>query len=157
MKEFKLHREDIKKSLKSSISKIHLSFNLWTSRKRRALNSITAHWVDLKGRCQTALLGLTEIEDIHSSKNLCANTLCIIEEYRIQENIGYFVLDNASSNNTAVEELRKELCFNAKWRRLRCARHIINLVARQVLFSKDYKMFEREITLTKEIKDEVKL
>jgi hypothetical protein len=59
------------------------------------------------------LLALTEIADLHTSKNIALNTLKVIREYSFQDNVSYFILDNASSNNTAVNELSEELNFNA--------------------------------------------
>lgn len=80
--------------------------------------------------------------DTHSGINLCANTLNTIDDYDIRDRVGYFILDNTSSNDVAVNELSRELGLNSRWRRLRCAGHIINLIARQALFGEDYEMFD---------------
>ncbi|EKG18608.1 putative transposase [Macrophomina phaseolina MS6] len=47
--------------------------------------------------------------------------------------------------------LAKEFGFIAKWRRLRCCGHIINLVVRQILFGKDPDAFEDEEAQAKEL------
>jgi hypothetical protein len=112
LRELLLHKEDIWKVLKQAISQIHLSFDLWTSPARKAMNGITAHFVDKKGHCRTVLLALTEMDDRHSGKNIAANTLLVIKDFSFKGNVGYFVLDNAYSNDTAVDELAAALGFD---------------------------------------------
>ena len=48
--------------------------------------------------------------------------------------IGYFVLDNATNNNTTLVELGKVLGFKPKDRRLRYIGHVINLILEAYLF-----------------------
>jgi len=62
--------------------------------------------------------------------------LPLFQTFSIDEsNIGFFVLDNATNNDTTLVELAKDLGFDLKERRLRCIGHIINLIAEQYLFS----------------------
>jgi hypothetical protein len=49
-KEHALHKAEVKAILKKAYGKVHLSFDIWTSRRRRAMNGVTAHWVTRKGR-----------------------------------------------------------------------------------------------------------
>jgi len=65
-----------------------------------------------------------------------------LKDFAIEEKIGYFTLDNAGNNDTCMQELGLELNFNPKFRRLRCAGHMINLMAKQVLFGKDTDVFD---------------
>jgi len=58
----------------------------------------------------------------------------ILSEFGIPGRIGYFVTDNASNNDTALESIAEALGFNAQHRRLRCVGHILNLVAQSILF-----------------------
>jgi hypothetical protein len=68
--------------------------------------------------------------------------LKILKEYGIDRKIGYFTLDNASNNDTCMRELVLELNFDHKFRRLRCAGHMVNLMAKQVLFGKESDVFD---------------
>ncbi|KAM4067806.1 transposase-like protein [Hirsutella rhossiliensis] len=61
---------------------------------------------------------------------------------------------NAESNDTCLEDLGAELGFNKQHRRLRCCGHIINLVARSILFGTDADAFEEDCQANKEIQDE---
>jgi hypothetical protein len=53
------------------------------------------------------------------------------------EKVGYFVLDNAYNNDTAVAALADEYGFETTHRRLRCCCHILNLGAQVVIGGKD--------------------
>ena len=86
---------------------------------------------------QNFLLFIPKIEGKHSSLNIAEIALAILNEFNILDRLGYTVTDNASSNNVALELIAEELDFNNKHKRLRCIGHIINLIARAVLFSKD--------------------
>jgi hypothetical protein len=65
----------------------------------------------------------------HDGEAIAANVLAVINDYYLRDKVGFFVLDNASSNDTAVAVLRETLQFDPKVRRLRCVGHILNLVA----------------------------
>jgi hypothetical protein len=51
--------------------------------------------------------------------------------------LGYFVLDNATNNDTTLAELAKLWGFDYKEKRLRCMGHVINLIAEAYLFGQD--------------------
>jgi hypothetical protein len=93
----------------------------------KAINGVTAHFLKAKGKCRTILLALTEMEDVHSGKNITANTLRIIQDYGFENNVGYFVLDSASLNDTAVDEPGGEFNFGATWHRLHALFHNFTL------------------------------
>ncbi|KND92540.1 hypothetical protein TOPH_02791 [Tolypocladium ophioglossoides CBS 100239] len=57
--------------------------------------------------------------------------------------IGYFILNNAKNNDTALEIIGRELGFVGARRRGRCFRHTLNLSAKAILFSHDANAFER--------------
>jgi hypothetical protein len=59
-------------------------------------------------------------------------------------NLGYFVLNNTSNNNTTLVELLKTIGFNPKAKRLRCIGYIFNLIAEQYLYGQDVSKFEEE-------------
>ena len=69
--------------------------------------------------------------------------LPLFERFNITgENLGFFVLDNTTNNDTTLIELSKLLDFDPKERRLRYIGYIINLIAEQYLFGQDSKSFK---------------
>ena len=64
------------------------------------------------------------------------------------DNLGHFVLDNATNNDTTLIELAKSLNFDPLEWRLRCMGHILNLIAEQYLFGQDATLFETDFKAT---------
>jgi hypothetical protein len=49
------------------------------------------------------------------------------------QSVGYFVLDNASNNDSAVAAMARKMGFDAVQRRLRCGPHTLNLVGQTLI------------------------
>ncbi|KAG9382389.1 hypothetical protein A1F94_006310 [Pyrenophora tritici-repentis] len=79
--------------------------------------------------------------------NLGSVVLELLEEYDISgDQIGYFMLDNASANDTAVEFILKDLCpwmksKQRRHRRLRCLGHVINLCCQAFLMGRNCEKY----------------
>ncbi|KAK2669173.1 hypothetical protein RAB80_014699 [Fusarium oxysporum f. sp. vasinfectum] len=154
---FSRHKGVVTELLGRSLSRINISFDAWSSRRSTSLLGLTVHFLDDAGKFRTFLLGLPRIEGRHGGENVADRVSEILHEYGIKERTGYFVTDNASSNDTCLEDLGTELGFKKQHRRLRCCGHIINLVARSILFGMDVDAFEEDCQADKEIQDEVQL
>ena len=141
MSEFRKQKRQLQDDLREARSNIHLSFDLWTSPNCYAIIAIVAHYIDKKGLRQTKLLAIRRLEGEHSGANQAQIVLDVIGEYKIGGRIGYFMLDNASSNDTAVDLIMRTLYpkmseKQQKRRRLRCLGHVVNLAAQAFLLGK---------------------
>jgi len=139
--EFRKQKRQLRNDLREARSNIHLSFDLWTSPNYYAIIAIVAHYIDKNGTRQTKLLAMRRLEGEHSGANQAQIVLDVIGEYKIGGRIGFFMLDNASSNDTAVDIILKTLYprMSAKQRkrhRLRCLGHVVNLCAQAFLLGK---------------------
>jgi len=65
---YELYKGQIRYSLSSAISPIHISSDLWTSPHRHSLLAVCAQWVDPDYQLQKALLGLPECRNSHSGE-----------------------------------------------------------------------------------------
>lgn len=112
-------------------SRIHVSFDAYTSPNCLALLGIVGHWSDECGHFKRALLGLKEIDGRHTGENLAKIVRELFEGYGLQsDQIGWYILDNATNNDTTLEVLLGDdnLPF-----RLRCVGHIFNLTVKALL------------------------
>ena len=76
------------------------------------------------------MLSLPKLHSAHSSNNIALVMLAIMQLFRVNaKKVGYFVLNNAYNNNTAVAALADEYGFKAAYRQLRCYYYILNLGA----------------------------
>lgn len=79
----------------------------------------------------------------------------MIKDYELQDNIGYFVTDNATNNDTAIDIVLADLMPHLSprqrlARRLRCLGHVINLAAKAYLFGKDIEEIETNAEVYRE-------
>jgi hypothetical protein len=67
-------------------------------------------WIDSSGTRRSTVLGVRCVYSGHSGENLGLLVLEVFQDYGIcGDRIGYFMLDSASSNDTAVDLILKEL------------------------------------------------
>jgi hypothetical protein len=138
----------VKNILQKARSRIHLSFDLWTSTNHHAFNAIVAHFVTSDYKVASILLAFRNLLGPHSGENIAASVQEVVQEYYIQASLGCFVLDNATSNDTAVQAIGEAYKWprgEYKQRRLRCMGHIINLVAQAFLLGEKQEVFEQAV------------
>lgn len=106
---FRKNKLTIQLGLSNAVSSIHLSFDLWTSPNNLSLMAIVVYWLNSEGLLCHALLGLRRSLGAHSGDNQGCVVWAIITEFRIQGSLGYFTLDNASNNTTALKFIQNHI------------------------------------------------
>jgi hypothetical protein len=135
----------VTESLRSAITKINFSFDLWTSKNKLALLGLCAHFINSDGEPITTLLALPRQKGRHSGFNIAETVNEIIASYGLQQRLGYFTTDNASSNETCLDYIASEHGFERDRRWVRCSGHIFNLVGQAALFGSDSEVFSEAI------------
>lgn len=135
----------LKGTLHLAKSKIHLSTDTWTSEEGTNYVAVVAHFLDEKHKLQTALLDLRPLKGLHTGENIAKVMSTVIESYDIPAIVGFFIMDNASSNDTCIEELAKQYPAITKQSRLRCVGHILNLIVKALLFGQGVSKLEKEL------------
>lgn len=144
--EYKIHRHTVIEALRKSIGKIHVSFDGWTSPNQLALYGIACFYRNEAGRPSKILLGVPEACR-NFGATIAGEVLEVLFAFGIgREKIGYFTLDNAENNSTAMEVIGAELGFEGRLRRGRCIGHTINLAAKALLFGHHPDAFEQQLT-----------
>lgn len=142
-------REKVKDKLQSSWSKIHLSFDGWTSPNGKGLLAVVAHWLTPQLTLDCALLTIREIDGAHGGEHIAAVVCQTIDDFDLRERFGVFVADNATNNDSAVGQILQYFGLPSnekliKRRRSRCLGHIINLAAKAFIFGQKVDAFEAE-------------
>ena len=100
----------MKELLANSLSKIHLSFDLWTSASGLPILNIYTHYLDQSLQLYHPLLALKYIKGTYTSEAITSVITAIVIKYKITEKIGVYIANNAISNNvtycTGAQELR---------------------------------------------------
>lgn len=143
-------KEKIKEEMRTSISNVHISFDMWTSPNYLAMLSIFAHYLDKDGVRRNRLIGFRRVLGAHTGENQAAIIVEILHEFEIASKTRYFMSDNASSNDACVDSVLSSISpelsiTQRKARRLRCLRHVVNLCARALLIGKESKKTLRKL------------
>lgn len=159
-KDFDEARKSLGAQLASSRSRIHISFDVWTSPACSPILGICGHFLGIDLQLKQALLGVKELEGVHSGENIAEVVCQVIQEWKIQGNVGVFIGDNATNVDAAVESCERILWDDEEERgsrRARCLAHIINLAAKAFLFGKDCEAFIQEMRNEDEVFEEDQL
>jgi hypothetical protein len=92
------------------------------------------------------LLALLIIHSSHTGVSIAKQIHAILIHFRISDNFGYAITDNASKNTACLDHLLELLKVDLDKRRVMCIGHVINLVAQQYLWGSDIDAFEEELT-----------
>lgn len=68
--EFGKQQKEVKAKLKQAKSKIHISFDLWTSPNSLAMCAVVAHFLDEGLRNKSCLIGMRRVKGSHSGENI---------------------------------------------------------------------------------------
>ena len=132
-------------------SRIHVSFDGWGSKHEKiSVLGVVVYFINQSYDNVTRLIALPEL--LNHSKNgvymyidfiydlfYFTNFLLIaqasvllpaLNHFGITDNnLRFFILDNATNNDTTLTELSKSIDFDPVERRLRCIGYILNLIA----------------------------
>jgi len=144
---FHAKQQEIKTDLANSLTRVHLSFDMWTSPANQLFLAVFGHYINSAAICRNRLLAFRLQGGTHTGEHI-GNTLHeVVTAWGISSNVGASVCDNASNNDTCVRSLYPRLDpsmthKDIKACRLRCFGHILNLAAQAFLFGEDAAAFE---------------
>jgi hypothetical protein len=105
------------------------------------LLGIVCHHLDDTYKRRAIVLSLRDTLGSYTGSNMADHLLQVIRDFSIDtKKIAYFMTDNASNNNKALAVLSSYLPsmqLNLVKQRLRCSRHIYNLVYKAILYGVD--------------------
>jgi hypothetical protein len=107
IQKYKDQKQIIQAQVQSALSKIHFTVDIWTSTNQLAIIDTIAHYITESEQLTHSVLALRELSGEHSGENQASLIIDIINEYGIASKVGYFVMDNATNNDTLVISLSK--------------------------------------------------
>ncbi|KAG7423407.1 putative AC transposase [Fusarium oxysporum f. sp. raphani] len=140
--EYNRASQEVRVLLRKARSMVHFTFDGWTSRQNASFLGINAHFIDRDWKQWRILLALPALRNRHTGAVLAdevADTICAFD---LQDRIGYYTLDNAANNDTAMEALAAEFDFDKAERRIRCAPHFLNLAVRAMMYGSKSDNFD---------------
>jgi hypothetical protein len=114
LNEFQQRRSSLANDLCTARSKIHLSFDLWSSPNSLSLCGVVAYYLIADFTNRAILVGLKRVQGTYSGENIADAVLEVIREYKIADKIGYFQADNAGNNNTCIQAILNAISPGSK-------------------------------------------
>ena len=115
------------------------TMDMWTSNQNKGYMCVTVHWIDDNWTIQKRIIKFMHVEGRHTGVNMANELVRSLIRWFIEKKMFSLSLDNASSNevcvNDVVAQLKKHgtLVCDGSLFHVRCANHILNLVARDGL------------------------
>ena len=108
VKYFVIAKAIVMEHLSLTRSRIHLSYDLWTSPNHKAMIAIV-HWTSEDYKIKTTLLTIREIHGKYTRENIANVVYPVLKEYNVHNRFRYYVGDNATNNDTSLEWLNQHL------------------------------------------------
>jgi len=144
MDEHTRHHRTIVDSIARAKGKVTISFNGWKA-NNDVLNllRVVVYYLGDDYKLYNVVLAIRDTLGSHTGANIANQLFDVLKHYQISGNqIAYFAADNATNNDTALEYLSERVTLDPITSRLRCARHIYNLVCTAILFGVDDEALE---------------
>ena len=110
--------------------------------------TIITHWTDDEYKVQSTLIAIRELNDDHDGENISEIVHIVTKEFEFVDQIGYFVGNNATNNDTAMECLDRciqeegGVGFDVEEHQLRCFAYEMQIVVKGLLFGPKVKDLE---------------
>lgn len=127
------------KALLFGIDGVSLTSGLWTSNQTIGYMCLTAHFLNSDWRLQKRILNFHHLPPPHTGLMISDTIFSCLSEWGIENKITTITLDNASSNDYAVRNLKDSfvlkgnLFFGGKLFHVRCCAHILNIMVQDGL------------------------
>ena len=83
-----------------ALSKIHISYDLWTSPNGYTMCDIAAHFIGHQRYIQTVLLALRRIIGAHRGNQIAKIIVKVVLEFGFSKQLSVYISDNADLNDT---------------------------------------------------------
>jgi hypothetical protein len=97
---------------------------------------------------------MRRVKGAYNGENITEAIILIIKEMISIKQLGYFVVNNATTNDTAIRAILAYLLLkleDSDFRRVKYLNHIINLAVKAFLFGNDADAFEEESETKKKL------
>jgi hypothetical protein len=126
-------REHIKDMLSELDSKISCTTDIWTSPSMDPFMVVTAHFVDKSFQLRSIVLDFAAMPGSHNGKRIADVFKSIINYYDIKDKVLCVTTDNASNNDTFIDQLIQDRYMSSREHHIRCFAHVINLSVQTAL------------------------
>jgi hypothetical protein len=127
----------LKLFLENNCERVSLTTDGWTSQQQDSFMAVTAHFIDNNWQFHRKVISFFKVKG-HKGDDIGKNMHRCLLEWGL-EKVMCVTVDNASSNDSGVTHLRRQLnnaktsIAEGKYLHMRCAAHIVNLIVQDGL------------------------
>jgi hypothetical protein len=148
MKLFDIVKLKIATMLDKNLQNFSITLDIWTSPSQDPFLCVTLHFIDQKWELKSQVLAFRFIPGKHTGRNMALVLEEILKEYLIEKRILTVTMDNASNNDTLLEELIEKGIIRDADHHIRCFSHIVNLAAQDCIYEFSDKLINLRAIVT---------
>jgi hypothetical protein len=162
MRRFDFMLPQIVADLSKSLSKIHISFDGWTTKGgKHGFLGVVAHYVNSTGNLTDLPIALPQLTGTHTGKKIAEIVGKTLQQFGINSRtVGYFMLNNATNNDAAVLRIAEQMDLTAAHRRLCWGAHTLNLIGQVLLWGNNNDAYDNdssELAVTTQARQEIRI
>lgn len=115
--------------MKNHGGKLSFTTDIWTSPSSVPFICVTVHYIDAEWNLKHFVLAFRHIPGKHTGVRISTVFCDILKEYDVLERTLCVTLDNASNNDTFIDDLISKNVLRDKECQVRCFPHVMNLAA----------------------------
>jgi hypothetical protein len=93
----------------ANVSSVSITSYIWSGNAKEDYLSVVAHYVNPNWQLEKRVIGFRLIDESHFGDNIVERVSVVLDEYGLMAKVFSVTLDNASSNNKAIETLAPNL------------------------------------------------
>ncbi|KAL6521350.1 hypothetical protein OROGR_017919 [Orobanche gracilis] len=136
---FTQENEKLYEYFKTVKCRFSTTMDMWTSNQNKGYMCVTVHWIGEDWNIQKRIIKFMHVGGRHTGVRLSEAFVASVMRWFIEKKLFSLTLDNASANEVCVKDVISELekicplICDGLFFHVRCANHILNLVARDGL------------------------